>query len=134
MATILIIDDDLDILTVLRMTLGHAGYAVMEARNGTEGIAALRQHQPDLIILDVMMDTPTEGFELAKSLHSQDPSSEFAAYRDTPILMLTAVQSKTPLLGEPSIDFLPVELFVDKPIDPIDLVSKIQWMLAREKA
>ena len=134
MVTILIIDDDLDILAALRMTLEHAGYAVIEARNGTEGFAALRQHHPDLIILDVMMDTPTEGFELAKSLHSQAPGSEFSAFRDTPILMLTAVQSKSPLLGEPSIDFLPVELFVDKPIDPVDLVSKIQWMLAREKA
>ncbi|MFN2149118.1 MAG: response regulator, partial [Anaerolineales bacterium] len=87
-----------------------------------------------LIILDVMMDTPTEGFELAKELHNQDPKSKYAKFREIPILMLTAVQSKTPLLGEMDMDYLPVELYVDKPIDPEDLVSKVDWMLSREKA
>jgi CheY-like chemotaxis protein len=133
MATILIIDDDPDILTALRMTLQQDEHEVIEARNGIEGIAALRKMRPDLIILDVMMDTPTEGFELAQALHSRDPKSEYAEFRNIPILMLTAVQSKAPLLGQPSMDYLPVELFVDKPIEPSELLSKVEWMLAREK-
>ncbi len=131
MATILIIDDDPDILTALRITLQQGKHAVIEARNGSEGIAALRKTRPDLIILDVMMDTPTEGFELAQALHSRDPESQYAEFREIPILMLTAVQTKAPLLGQPSMDYLPVELFVDKPIEPADLLNKVAWMLAR---
>ena len=47
--------------------------------------------------------------------------------------MLTAIHSTTPLRFEPDIDNLPVELFVDKPIDPDDLLSKVDWILSREK-
>jgi len=134
MATILIIDDDPDIVTAVRMTLEKAGHTVEDAVNGKAGVEVLKSTPIDLIILDVMMDTPTEGFELAQELHNQDPHSRYAEFREIPILMLTAVQSKTPLLGEMDMDFLPVELYVDKPIDPGDLVSKVDWMLSREKA
>jgi CheY-like chemotaxis protein len=78
------------------------------------------------------MDTNTEGFQMAMKLRNPDPSSEYAAYRDIPILMLTAVHSTTPLRFEPDIDYLPVELFVDKPIDPDDLMNKVEWVLNRE--
>jgi len=134
MATILIIDDDPDIVTAVRLTLESAGHAVKEAGNGKTGIKVLKAGPVDLIILDVMMDTPTEGFDLAKDLHSLEPGSKYADFRNIPILMLTAVQSKTPLLGEMDLDFLPVEMYVDKPIDPDDLLTKVEWMLSRERA
>jgi hypothetical protein len=79
-----------------------------------------------------MMETQTEGFQLALKLHSPDPTSEFAEFSDIPILMLTAIHSTTPLRFEPDIDYLPVELFVDKPIDPEDLVRKVDWILSAE--
>lgn len=132
MAKILIIDDDPDIVLSVRLTLEAAGHAVAEASNGTSGMAAIKADRPDLIILDVMMDTNTEGFQMAMKLRNPDPSSEYAAYRDIPILMLTAVHSTTPLRFEPDIDYLPVELFVDKPIDPDDLMNKVEWVLNRE--
>ena len=134
MTKILIIDDDPDITLVVRMTLESAGYEVVEARNGTEGLEVLTTNRPDLVILDVMMDTHTEGFELAIKLRNPDPTSEYARLRDLPILMLTAIHSTTPLRFEPDIDYLPVELFVDKPIDPDDLLSKVAWVLNREIA
>jgi two-component system alkaline phosphatase synthesis response regulator PhoP len=132
MAKILIIDDDPDIVLSVRLTLESAGHTVAEASNGTTGMAAIKADRPDLIILDVMMDTNTEGFQMAMKLRNPDPSSEYAAYRDIPILMLTAVHSTTPLRFEPDIDYLPVELFVDKPIDPDDLMNKVEWVLNRE--
>jgi two-component system alkaline phosphatase synthesis response regulator PhoP len=132
MAKILIIDDDPDIVLSVRLTLEAAGHAVAEASNGTTGMAAIKADRPELIILDVMMDTNTEGFQMAMKLRNPDPSSEYAAYRDIPILMLTAVHSTTPLRFEPDIDYLPVELFVDKPIDPDDLMNKVEWVLNRE--
>ena len=132
MAKILIIDDDPDIVLSVRLTLEAAGHTVADAVNGTTGMAAIKADRPDLIILDVMMDTNTEGFQMAMKLRNPDPSSEYAAYREIPILMLTAVHSTTPLRFEPDIDYLPVELFVDKPIDPDDLLNKVEWVLSRE--
>lgn len=132
MAKILIIDDDPDIVTAVRMTLESVGHRVIEAPSGEDGLAVLKVERPDLIILDVMMETHTEGFQLALKLHSPDPTSELAPLKDIPILMLTAIHSTTPLRFEPDIDYLPVELFVDKPIDPDDLISKVEWILNRE--
>lgn len=132
MAKVLIIDDDPDIVLSVRLTLEGAGHTVAEASNSSTGITALKADRPDLIILDVMMDTNTEGFQLAMKLRNPDPTSTYAAFRDIPILMLTAVHSTTPLRFEQDIDYLPVELFVDKPIDPEDLVNKVDWVLNQE--
>ena len=133
MARILIIDDDPDIVLAVRMSLEAEGYEVIEASSGAQGIDMIKAERPDLIILDVMMETKTEGFQMALKLHSPDPTSEFVEYKDIPILMLTAIHSTTPLRFEPDIDYLPVELFVDKPIDPEDLVGKVEWLLSQEK-
>lgn len=134
MAKILVIDDDPDIITSVTLTLESDGHQVTSARNGDEGIEKMKAARPDLIILDVMMDTKTEGFQLALKLHNPDPTSEFAKFKDIPILMLTAIHSTTPLRFEPDIDYLPVDLFVDKPIDPDDLIGKVNWILSKEPA
>jgi two-component system alkaline phosphatase synthesis response regulator PhoP len=132
MAKILIIDDDPDTVLAVRMCLEDEGHLVIDAPGGKEGLELLRTDRPDLIILDVMMETQTEGFQLALKLHSPDPTSEFAEFSEIPILMLTAIHSTTPLRFEPDIDYLPVELFVDKPIDPEDLARKVDWILSAE--
>jgi two-component system alkaline phosphatase synthesis response regulator PhoP len=133
MAKILVIDDDPDIILSVRMALEAGNHEVISAPNGKEGVEMIKSKKPDLIILDVMMDTKTEGFQLALKLRNPDPSSEYFKFKDIPILMLTAIHSTTPLRFEPDIDYLPVELFVDKPIDPDDLVNKVDWLLTREK-
>lgn len=133
MAKILIIDDDPDIVTSVKLTLENVGHEVISADNGESGMAEMKSKHPDLIILDVMMDTKTEGFQMALKLRNPDPASEYAAFKNIPILMLTAIHSTTPLRFEPDIDYLPVELFVDKPIDPDDLIGKVEWLLTREK-
>jgi CheY-like chemotaxis protein len=134
MAKILVIDDDQDIVTAVTMVLESAGHEVLSASNGKLGLQRVKADLPELIILDVMMETHTEGFELAIKLHSPDPASEWKQYRNIPILMLTSIHSTTPLRYEPDIDYLPVELFVDKPVDPDDLLGKVNWILARQKA
>ena len=133
MAKILVVDDDPDIITAVRMALEGVGHDVVEAYSGEEGFEKLKSENPDVLILDVMMETHTEGFQMALMLHNPDPTSEYARFRDLPILMLTAIHSTTPLRFEPDIDNLPVELFVDKPIDPDDLIGKIDWILSQEK-
>jgi len=133
MAKILIIDDDPDIVTSVTLSLESAGHQVLAASGGEEGLQKIKQDRPDLIILDVMMETKTEGFQLALKLRNPDPSSDLFEFKDIPILMLTAIHSTTPLRFEPDIDYLPVELFVDKPIDPDDLINKVGWILDRER-
>ena len=54
-------------------------------------------------------------------------------FSNIPILMLTAIHTTTPINSEPDIDSLKVDLYVDKPIDPDDLISKVNWLLSREK-
>ena len=129
MAKILIIDDDPDIILVLRLCLENAGHEVIEARDSKEGLAKLMTDPPDLIILDVMMRSTTEGFHLALKLRNPDPTSEYKTLSKIPILMLTAIHSTTPLRFETDEDYLPVDDFVDKPIEPADLVRKVEALL-----
>ena len=131
MAKILVIDDDPDMVLAVRMSLEDAGHEVFDAPNGEKGLKKLEEIVPDLIVLDVMMDTTTEGFQLTLQVHSPDPGSPFAAYSRIPILMLTALHSTTDLRFGPDEDYLPVEAFVDKPIDPEELVSKVDALLEK---
>jgi CheY-like chemotaxis protein len=134
MAKILVIDDDPDIQTAVRLTLESAGHQVISANSGKAGLEMIKSERPEMLILDVMMETHTEGFQLALKLHSPDPASDLKQFKDIPILMLTAIHSTTPMRYEPDIDYLPVDLFVDKPIDPDDLNKKVAWVLGRKKS
>ena len=129
MATILIIDDDPDIVLAARTVLESAGYRVNDASNTKRGFESMQANRPDLIILDVMMDTQTEGFEFARKLNDAARGDPLAEFKDIPILMLTSVVSTTPTDMEPDIEDLPVEMFVDKPIDMKDLLGKVAWAL-----
>jgi len=132
MKKILTIDDDPDIITSVRLTLESEGFQVISAANGTEGLKKIKSEHPDLIILDVMMDTMTEGFQLSLKLRNPDPTSEYALYKDIPILMLTSIHSTTSLQFSPTEDYLPVDAFVDKPIDPDSLLAKVKELLEKE--
>jgi len=128
---ILVIDDDPDIALATRLVLEKAGYEVLEARSGAEGLAKVKAEHPDLIVLDVMMESTTAGFQTALALRSRDPNSEYKAYSTIPIIMLTSIHSTTPLRFGPEEDYLPVEEFIDKPIDPEVLVAKVNALLGR---
>ncbi len=126
---ILLIDDDPDQRLALRLPLESAGYQVTEVGNTAEALKIVKEIKPDLIVLDVMMDTATAGFQLALDLHSPDPQSEYKELRNTPIIMLTAIHSTTPLRFAPDEDYLPVEAFIEKPIEPEALLEKVRKYL-----
>ena len=133
MAKILMIDDDPDILTAIRIPLEASGHEFFEARSGEEGLKKIKEIDPDLIILDVMMETATEGFQMALKLRDRSPDAEYAAYRDIPILMLTAIHTTTPLRFTPDEDYLPVDAFLDKSADPDQLLAKVDELLNKEE-
>jgi len=123
---ILIIDDDDDLVHTLRLPLEAAGYIVTRAASGAEGLEKVKTVDPDLIILDVMMDSTTEGFHVSLTLRSPDPSSEYKAYSQIPILMLTSIHATTTLRFGPDQNYLPVDAFIEKPIDPAELLKKVR--------
>ena len=128
---ILVIDDDPDLVQVIRLTLLASGFQVFSAAGGAEGLAKVKEIHPDLIVLDVMMDYTTEGFQVSLELRSPDPASEYAEFRDIPILMLTAIHSTTPLRFAPEDEYLPVDSFAEKPLEPGELVKKVKELLGR---
>jgi CheY-like chemotaxis protein len=132
-AKILIVDDDPDIVEALKMTLEANHYKVYTAANGTEGLRQVKTVTPDLIILDVMMDTITEGFQVSYQLRNQDPKSEYAKYSQIPILMLTAIVERKHMKFSTKADgdFLPVDDFVEKPIRPQVLLEKVKKLLKK---
>lgn len=130
MAKILIIDDDPDMVLAAQMTLEAAGHEIYAAASGTEGMKKVKEVRPDLIVLDVMMDSTTEGFQVSLQLRSPDSESEYKEFRDIPIIMLTAIHTTTPLRFGPEEDYLPVDVFLDKPLDPDVLLSKVEELLA----
>lgn len=123
---ILIIDDDPDVVMAIRMPLNSAGYEVQDAHSQESGFVAVEDFKPDLIILDVMMDTHTAGFQLAQKLHGPAAKEE---HKNIPIIMVTAVHQTTPLRFGPDDDYLPVDGFIDKPIDPKALLGEIEKLL-----
>ncbi len=126
---ILVIDDDPDERLTIRLPLEASGYTVAEAACTTEGLAAVAEVKPDLIVLDVMMDTKTAGFQLALDLHSPDPKSQYREFRNTPIIILTAIHNTTTLRFAPDPDYLPVQYFLEKPIEPKTLLARVREFL-----
>jgi CheY-like chemotaxis protein len=122
---ILLVDDDADQRLSVRLPLEAAGYAVFEAPGYDQGLAAVKEVKPDLIVLDVMMDTTTAGFQFALTLHSPDADSDYREFSKMPIIMLTAIHSTTPLRFSPDEDYLPVQTFLEKPVDTKVLLATI---------
>ena len=124
---ILIIDDDQDLTSALQAVLESNQYAVSIAANKTEGMEKIESVKPDLIILDVMMETWQDGFELARELKKNSD------YKDMPILMLTGIEDKTGLEFKSEAgdyEWLPAEGFLDKPVEPAALLAEVKKLLS----
>ena len=120
MTKIVIIDDDPDILDVSKIVLTSKGYIVYTAQNPEDGYSLIKTQTPDLIILDVMMNEPDDGFYLAQKLRREKI--------DTPIIMYTSV-SKALGINFGRSEIVPVDEFVEKPISPDELIEKVEKLL-----
>ena len=92
---ILIIDDDSDLVMSLKQILSSGGFEVVEAYSGSEGLKKLLEEKPDLLILDVMMESDTAGFEVASMIRNPRSHSKYKEYKDVPIILLTAINQVT---------------------------------------
>ncbi|UCF15966.1 MAG: response regulator [Phycisphaerales bacterium] len=130
-SSILIIDDDPDFVEITQALLETKQYKVGCAYNADEGFSKLEEEIPDLIILDVMMGKGAEGFIFARKMR-KDPR-----FAEIPVLMLTSMLEQTgfDFPGErihPR--FLPVDEYMEKPLEPQVLLEKIEQQLATRNA
>ena len=116
MALIAVIDDDADIREASEIVLTSKGHQVITASNPKDGYEIIKTKKPDLIILDVMMDEPDDGFFLAQKLRREKVT--------TPILMYTSI-SKTVGMDFGASEMVPVDDFVEKPITPDALIQNL---------
>ena len=124
---ILIVDDDPDLTVVLKTVLEGESYVVDTAPGRAEGMEKIQVDKPDLLLLDVMMATWSDGFEMARDIR-KNPE-----YKDMPIIMLTGVEQRTGIgfkssAGDP--EWLPVDGFLDKPVEPHVLIAEVKKVLS----
>jgi DNA-binding response OmpR family regulator len=124
--TILVVDDEPEMVDMLRMAFQGAGYAVLAAADGRQGVDTARQAKPDAIVLDIMMPNK-DGFQACKELKA-DPATA-----GIPVLVLTAISSKlTDMKSARSLGLqLESEDFIDKPVDTAVLLQRVARLLAR---
>lgn len=116
---ILVVDDELDLVSVLRMGLEIQGFEVLDAMDGEEGLRRARQDRPDLIVLDLMLPK-MDGYKVCRALKFDE------RFRNLPIIILSARsgdQDKRLALD------MGADLFVTKPYEMSDLVEKIRLKL-----
>ena len=122
---ILIIDDDIDLVEVLRIVLESHGYTVIDAQDGDRGFKLIEKEKPNLVILDVMMRTEDEGFIIAKKIRNTP------VVANIPIIMLTSVTQQTGYQYKKNDEIMPVNEFLEKPVMPNTLIGYIEKYLGK---
>ena len=117
--SVLVVDDEVSILTLVEFNLQKAGYSVLKATDGRLALQMIREEQPDLIVLDIMLPS-VDGFEICKQLRQQG--------NRTPVLMLSARDEEVDkILGLE----LGADDYLTKPFSPRELLARVKALLRR---
>ena len=127
---VLLVDDDMDLVEINKTALEAAGFNVFTAANSAEAMTVATTNDIDTAVLDVMMDTPTEGFSLAREMRKNEKT------KSIPLLMLTSVNTQNEAIGsfvrfsdqDRDKAWLPVDRFMDKPVKAEDLVAVVRTL------
>jgi DNA-binding response OmpR family regulator len=123
MAKILMVDDDQDFLEAAEAILSRKGHTVITANDPEEGEKKIKQENPDIILLDIMMVNPDDGIALAHKLRKQKIN--------IPIVMLSGVGKVTGYSYGKCDSVLPCDDFIEKPVSPEIFLDKIDKILSR---
>jgi DNA-binding response OmpR family regulator len=118
---IMVVDDDNDIIDSITMILESDGYEVITADCGERFLELMKFDRPDLIILDVMMETITEGFSISYELKNNPD------FQGIPIIMISSIENHTGFRVDK--DFVKVNEFLEKPLHPGVLLKTIESLL-----
>jgi len=123
---ILIIDDDPDFVKTTGIVLKSAGYEIVAAYSGKEGLEKSESEKPDLYIVDLMMETYSEGSKVVESLIKNTETS------NKPRIMITSVDLKGPWVSYPQDDWLSCDFILQKPVAPSDLLEYVDRALKQK--
>ena len=120
--TILCIEDEPEMIDLIRLILGRRGFEVKGAAGGAEGLRMLREDKPDLILLDLMMPD-MDGWEVYQQIKADGNT------HDIPVIVVTAkAQSIDKVLG---LHIAKVDDYISKPFSPQDLLTSIEKVLQK---
>jgi len=120
MPRILAVDDEPNIVRLIQVNLERQGYQVETASNGTQALAKIRDHRPDLLVSDVMMPE-MGGFELLENIRRDN------SIADLPVIMLTAKTSEKDIMDGM---VRGADMYLTKPFNPIELLQFVKRILA----
>jgi len=123
---ILIVDDDPDFVEYTRIVLDSQGYQVQTAATAEVALRMMREDRPDVVLLDVMMSYVLDVLNIARQMHD-DPD-----LRDVPVIMISAIVSRQEAGLFPTDEYLSVDAFMSKPVDPADLLRQVGELIQRE--
>lgn len=123
MSKILIIDDDPDFVDATKLVLETEGHAVTSAPGGKSGMKSALDQHPDLIILDVMMDSVLDGVATCRKMHGNPETTNI------PIMMVTSIANTDYAALFPTDEYIHMDAFFSKPIDPQKLIKKVHRIL-----
>lgn len=124
---ILLIEDDPDMHHAIRAMLPEPEFHVTCCLTGPAGLAAAQREPPDLILLDIMLATPAEGFHLCYQV------KEDARLRHIPVVMISAIGRRTGMdyARELGTEYVPADAFLEKPLDARTLLATVRSLLGR---
>jgi len=124
MSKILIVDDDPDFINATRILMEHEGHQVKCATGGKIGYETVKEIDPDLVILDVMMESILEGISVSRKMHMNPDTS------DIPIVMVSSIAQTDYAALFPTDEYIYIDAYLNKPVDPTMLIKKVRRVLA----
>jgi CheY-like chemotaxis protein len=126
---VLIIDDDADFRASLTEVLEGEGYIVLAAASAREGLSKIASEPPDLIVLDIIMEYDSAGYEVNQAVKFRD---EYLSERDIPILMVSSIQIDPATLYSRAAEVMMVtpDAYLTKPLDIPVFLNRVRCLLA----
>jgi len=124
-AKILVVDDDPDFVEATRLVLEKAGHQVISAASGDAGLRRVKADKPDLVVLDVIMDTVLDGLTMSQRMH------DAVELRHVPIIMVTSIANTDYAALFPTDEYVHISAFLSKPIAPAELLRQVDKLLSK---
>jgi CheY-like chemotaxis protein len=126
---ILVVDDDSDYVNAITIVLETRGYEVVAAYDGKEGFEKAKSELPQAILVDLMMNTMNEGYDLVRDLRNDD------RFNEVPLIMISAAHRVEIFKNAnffPDEVWFPIDVFMDKPVDFSALLKHLERLLQKE--
>ena len=122
---ILVVDDDPDFVEYTRIVLESQGYQVQTAATAELAFKMMQEDKPDVVLLDVMISYVLDGLNITRQMRDNPK------LRDIPVIMISAIVSREEAKLFPTDEYLSVDAFLTKPVDPADLLKQVEKLIQR---